>query len=158
WKQGISTRITHGAHMWNMHAILRRLGIEDSFSDIEGLPSEQPAIETDFSTTVFDGDPRHWIRYLAMSRAERYTDTGVRIECNLADRTLRFQAADSGAQELADCLDRGLPLLQQQLRRAPHAARAFDDMIFGNASNGRNPLTLRVSAHLPSDDTRESEL
>ena len=144
--------------MWNMHAILRRLGIEDNFSDIEGLSSEQQAVETDFSATVFGGDPKQWIRYLAMRRAERYTDTRVRIECNLAQQTLSFHAADSGAQELADCLNRGLPLLQQQLRRAPHAARALDDMIFGNASNGRTPLTLRLSAQLPGDDSREVEL
>jgi hypothetical protein len=144
--------------MWNLHALLRRLGIEDNFSDIEGLSSERQALETDFSATVFTGDPQQWIRYLGMSRAERYTETRVRILWDQADQTLSFRAEEPGAQELAGCLNRGLPLLRQQLQRAPHAARALDDMIFGNASNSCTPLTLRVSAALPSDATREADL
>src|SRR5499427_5348362 len=144
--------------MWNPHALLRRVGIEDSFSDIERLSSERQAIETDFSTTVFTGDPQQWIRYLGMNRAERYVETRVRILWTLADRTLSFRAEAPGSQELAGCLNRGFELLRQQLQRAPHAARALDDMIFGNASNGRTPLTLRVSAQLPSDGTREANL
>src|SRR5262244_689689 len=144
--------------MWNPHALLRRVGIEDSFSDIERLSSERQAIETDFSTTVFTGDPQQWIRYLGMNRAERYVETRVRILWTLADRTLSFRAEAPGSQELAGCLNLGLTLLRQQLQRAPHAARALDDMIFGNTSNGRTPLTLRVSAELPSNATREAGL
>jgi len=144
--------------MWNPHALLRRVGIEDSFSDIERLSSERQAIETDFSTTVFTGDPQQWIRYLGMNRAERYVETRVRILWTLADRTLSFRAEAPGSQELAGCLNRGFELLRQQLQRAPHAARALDGMIFGNASNGSTPLTLRVSAELPSEATREAYL
>jgi hypothetical protein len=144
--------------MWNLHALLRRLGIEDNFGDIEGLSSEQQALETDFSATVFAGDPQQWIRYLGMSRAERYTETRIRILWNQADQTLSFRAEEPGAQELAGCLNRGLPLLRQQLQRAPHAAHVLDEMIFGNSSNGCTPLTLRVSAELPSDATREADL
>src|SRR5215510_10752933 len=144
--------------MWNLHALLRRLGIGDNFSNIGGLSSERQAIETDFSATVFSGDPQQWIRYLGMNHAERYTDTRVRILWNQADQTLSFQAEEQGARELASCLNLGLTLLRQHLQRAPHAARALDDMIFGNASNGRTPLTLRVSAELPSDATREANL
>jgi hypothetical protein len=144
--------------IWNLHALLRRLGIEDNFGDIEGLSSEQQALETDFSATVFAGDPQQWIRYLGMSRAERYTETRIRILWNQADQTLSFRAEEPGAQELAGCLNRGLPLLRQQLQRAPHAAHVLDEMIFGNSSNGCTPLTLRVSAELPSDATREADL
>src|SRR5262245_2335112 len=144
--------------VWNINAFLRRLGMGDSFSDIDGLSSERQAIETDFSATVFRGDPQQWIRYLGMNRAERYTETRVRILWNQADQTLSFRPEETGSQELAGCLNRALPLLRQQLERAPHAARALDDMIFGNASNGRTPLTLRVSAELPSEATREADL
>jgi hypothetical protein len=144
--------------MANLHALLRRIGIEDNFSDIEEWISERQAIETDFSATVFTGDPQHWIRYLGTNRAQRYTKARVRILRNESDQTLSFQAEEPGAQELADCLNRGMPLLRQQLQRTPHAARALDDTIFGNASNGRTPLTLRVSAQLPSDATREADL
>src|SRR5215813_12897359 len=144
--------------MWNPHALLRRVGIEDSFSDIERLSSERHAIETAVSTTVFTGDPQQWIRYLGMIRAERYVETRVRILWSLAHRTPSFRAEAPGSQELAGCLNRRFELLRQQLQRAPHAARALDDMIFGNASNGRTPLTLRVSAELPSDATREANL
>src|SRR5262245_42144529 len=144
--------------MWNLHALLRRAGIGDNFSDIDGFSSERQAIETDFSATVFSGDPQQWIRYLGMNRAERYTETHARILWNQADQTLSFQAEEPGAPVLASCLNLGLTLLRQQLQRAPHAARALDDMIFGNASNGRTPLTLRVSADLPSDATREANL
>src|SRR5262249_8870303 len=115
-------------------------------------------IETDFSATVFAGDPQHWIRYLGRNRAERYTKTRIRILWNQTDQNLSFQAEAPGAQELTDCLNRALPLLRQRLQHTPHAARALDDTIFGNASNGRTPLTLRVSAQLPSDGTREADL
>ena len=87
--------------VWNLHALLRRLGIGDNFSDIDGLSSERQAIETDFSATVFSGDPQQWIRYLGMSCAERYTETRVRILWNQADQTVSFQAEEPGAQELA---------------------------------------------------------
>src|SRR5262249_23570566 len=97
-------------------------------------------------------------RHRGTSGAEPRRETSVRMLCNPADQTVSFQAEEPGAQELAGCLNRGLPLLRQQLQRAPHAARALDDMIFGNASNGRTPLTLRVSAELPSDATREANL
>jgi len=43
--------------MWNLHALLRRLGIGDNFRDTDGLSSERRAIETDFSAAVFSGDP-----------------------------------------------------------------------------------------------------
>jgi hypothetical protein len=144
--------------VWNLHALLRRFGIGDNFRDIDGLSSERQAIETDFSATVFSGDPQQWIRYLGMNRAERYTETRVRILWNQSDQTLSFQPEEPGAQELAGCLNQGWSVLRQQLRRAPHAARALDDMIFGNPSNGRTPLILRVSAELPSDATREANL
>src|SRR5262245_3211685 len=93
--------------MWNLHALMRRLGIGDNFSDIDGLSSERQAIETDFSATVFSGDPQQWIRYLGMRRAERYTETRVPILWNQADRTLSFQAEEPGARELASRLNLG---------------------------------------------------
>src|SRR5262245_66535689 len=71
--------------MWNLHALLRRLGIGDNFSNIGGLSSERQAIETDFSATVFSGDPQQWIRYLGMNHAERYTDTRARIPWDHAE-------------------------------------------------------------------------
>ena len=71
--------------MWNLHAFLRRLGIEDNFRNIERFSSEQQVLETDFSATVFSGDPQQWIRYLGMNHAERYTGTRVRILWNQAD-------------------------------------------------------------------------
>src|SRR5262245_2605177 len=119
--------------MANLHDLLRRIGIEDNFSDIEEWISERQAIETDFSATVFTGDPQHWIRYLGTNRAQRYTKTRVRILWNESDHTLSFQAEEPGAHELAGYLNRGLALLRQQLQRTPHAARALDDTIFGNA-------------------------
>ena len=121
--------------MWNLHAVLRRLGIEDNFTDIERLSSERQALETDYSATVFTGDPRHWIRYLRMSRGERYTEDFARIIWDPANRNLVFRPEVPGAQELASCLNLALPLLQQQLRCAPHASQALDDIIFGNTSN-----------------------
>jgi hypothetical protein len=144
--------------MLNLHTFLRRLGIEDNFSDVEGWTSERQAIETDFSATVFSGDPQEWIRYLGTNRAQRYTESRVRILWDRTDHALSFQAEDPGAQELAGCLNRGLLLLRQQLQRTPRAARALDDTIFGNTSNGRTPLTLRVSTQLPNDATREADL
>src|SRR5262245_36871379 len=144
--------------MWNLRALLRRLGIEDNFNDIDGLSSERQALETDFSATVFSGDPQQWIRYLGMSRAERYTETHASIVWNPADRTLSFRPKEPGAQELASCLNSGLALMRQQLQHAPHAASALDEMIFGNTSNGGPHLNLRVSAELPSDATREASL
>jgi hypothetical protein len=143
--------------MWNLHALLRRLGIEDNFSDIEGLSSERQALETDFSATVFTGDPQQWIRYLGMSRAERYTETRVRILWDQADQTLSCRAEEPGAQ-IRGLLESRTAGCWQQLQRAPHAARALDDMILGNASNRCTPVTLRVSAVLPSDATREADL
>ena len=98
--------------MWNLDAFLRRLGIEDNFSDIEGPSSEQQVLETDFSATVFTGDPQQWIRYLGMSRAERYTETHASIVWNPADRTLSFRPKEPGAQELANSLNLGLSLLR----------------------------------------------
>src|SRR5262245_25274061 len=121
--------------MWNFHALLRRLRIEDNFTGIEGLSNEQRVLETDFSATVFSGDPQQWIRYLGMSRAERYAQSRARIIWNKTDRTIIFQPEDAGAQEVATCLNSGLALLRQQLQHAPHAASALDDMIFGNTYN-----------------------
>jgi hypothetical protein len=144
--------------MWNLHAFLRRLGIEDNFRDIERLSSERQALETDFSATVFTGDPRHWIRYLRMSRRERYTTDLARIIWDHSNRTMVCRAEEPGAQEIASCLNRALPLLQQHLQSTPHAARALDEMIFGNTSNASLDLKLRVSAGLPSDATREANL
>src|SRR5262245_34776587 len=144
--------------MLNLHTFLRRVGIEDNFSDVEGWTSERQAIETDFSATVFSGDPQAWIRYLGTNRAQRCTESRVRIFWDQADHALSFRAEDPGAQELAACLNQGLPLLWQQLQRTPRAAQALDDTIFGNTSNGRTPLTLRVSAQLPSDAIREADL
>jgi hypothetical protein len=141
--------------MWNLHALLRRLGIEDHFNDVEGLSGEQPAFETDISATVFGGEPSQWVRYLGTKRAERHAGVPVRILWDPAEHTLAFRAEDSSTGELVDVLNRGFPFLQQQLQRAPHAARILDDMIFGNASNGAAPLTLRVSAELPTEATRE---
>ncbi len=46
--------------LWNLHALLRRIGIGDNFSDIDGLSSERQVIETDFSATVFNGDPEQF--------------------------------------------------------------------------------------------------
>jgi hypothetical protein len=121
--------------MWNLHALLRRLGIEDNFSEIERLSSERQALETEFSATVFSGDPQHWTRYLGVRRGERYTQDVARIIWNQADRTLIFRPEGLGVQELSSCLNSGLSLLQQQLRCAPHASQALDDIIFGNTSN-----------------------
>jgi hypothetical protein len=50
--------------MWNLHALLRRLGIGDNVRDIDGLSSERQAIETDFAATVFSGDPQQWIPFM----------------------------------------------------------------------------------------------
>src|SRR5262245_15558194 len=144
--------------MWNFHALLRRFGIEDNFTGIEGLSSEQQVLETDFSTTVFSGDPQQWIRYLGMRRAERYTETHASIIWNPADRTLSFRPKEPGAQELASCLNLGLSLMRKQLQHAPHAASELDKMIFGNTSNGGPHLNLGVSGELPSDATREAGL
>src|SRR5262245_59831112 len=144
--------------MWNLHALLRRLGIEDNFSDVERLSSGRQSFDTEFSATVFSGDPQHWTRYLGMSRGERYTEDVARIVWSQADRTLIFRPEGPGAQELASCLNSALPLLRQQLRCAPHASQALDPMIFTNASNAVPGLKLRVSATLPSDATREADL
>jgi hypothetical protein len=141
--------------MWNLHAILRRLGIEDHFNDIDGLSGEQPAFETDISATVFGGEPRQWLRYLGTKRAERHAGAPVRILWNPAEHALEFRAEDSATGELAEVLNRGLTFMRQQLQRVPHAACVLDDMIFGNASNGAAPLTLRVNPELPTEATRE---
>jgi hypothetical protein len=141
--------------MWTFRALLRRLGIEDNFDDVDGEDSKQPAVQTDHSATVFSGEPSQWVRYLDTDRAARYADAPVPILWNPADRSLVFRAEQPGVQELADSLNRGLALLPEQLQRTPHAARVLDDLIFGNASNGEAPLSLRLSPDLPSEATRE---
>ena len=144
--------------MWNLHALLRRLGIEDNFSDIEGLSSERQALGNGFfrnrlywRPAAVDSIPRHEPRRTLHGNAGPHSLGSGRPNPELS-------GGRTGSPGLAGCLNRGLPVLRQQLQRAPHAARALDDMIFGNASNSCTPLTLRVSAALPSDATREADL
>jgi hypothetical protein len=141
--------------MWSVHAVLRRLGIEDDFRDVEDMCRPQPAVQADFSATVFSGEPTQWVRYLSTNRADRYAGAPISILWQPADRTLVFRAEHAGTRELADCLNQGMAFLRQQLLRTPHAARVLDDLVFANASNGEAPLALRVSPELPSDATRQ---
>lgn len=140
--------------IWNWYRLKRLFGIEDTFSDLT-FPAPVKHVQTQFSATVFTGEAQEWIEYLELPRNERYSNVSLRIFWDSQAEILELQAADEASAELANILNQGLKVVQEQVRSKPHVEEAFHRLVFENQSNSIEPFRLRVSPKLPSEATRE---
>lgn len=113
-------------------------------------------VKTEFSNTVFAGEPAQWERYLNTPRHQRYArDMRIAILWDGADRTLVFRPESPDAAPLARALNTAYEAIQSSARKKPFAGEVLDDLVFGNKTNGGTALNLRLSEILPCEATRE---
>ncbi|HET9933126.1 MAG TPA: serine/threonine-protein kinase, partial [Polyangiaceae bacterium] len=112
---------------------------------------------TDSSVTVFSGDLEEWVTYLRLSQGERYEPAiSVRAHVQPELRLLVFDAESEDARWLSDILNNAYRRLAKRVEGKPYVARALAELLFeGGAS--RLPTLVRLSPHVPSDGTRESD-
>jgi hypothetical protein len=130
----------------------------ESFGDLaRAAPTVSKIVQTELSSTLFSGEPEEWVRYLRMTREQRY-EPGLEVHAHLHPelRVIAVDPVNEDSEWLAELLDRGVRLLRDRLDDKPQVRRALDELIFENASNRDAELHVHLSPELPSDGTRET--
>jgi hypothetical protein len=141
---------------WKFDELLRWIGMEADVAPRDGAAARPPRVKTQLSATVFSGEPDEWVAYLNRSREQRYTDRiRVAIRCLAEDHRVEFRPKDEVSKPLASCLDEAFTQAREKAREKKFVLQAMDRMVFGNASNRRSELELRISPSLPCDASRE---
>ena len=126
---------------------------------VAGHPSEAidaPSLRTEFSTTVFSGEAKEWLRYLSLPASARFeADLRVRVHLQADFKMVAFEAENDDSRWLADLLALGLRRARKRLEDKPKVLQVFEDLLFGNARRGDRTVSLRLSPDVPSDGTRE---
>jgi len=113
-------------------------------------------VKTEFSNTVFAGEPEAWEAYLNMAREDRYVrNIHLAILWDDNARFLLFRPETPDSQPLARALNGAYAVIADSAHEQDHVGPVFDELIFGNKTNGGAALNLYLSAALPSDVTRE---
>lgn len=116
-------------------------------------------IKTEFSNTVFAGEPRAWETYLRTPRAERYVrNVRISILWDGNTRFLLFRPETADAVALARGLNAAYKAIETSARTKPYVGAVLDELIFGNLTNGGAALNLFLSETLPCGTTREVRL
>lgn len=112
--------------------------------------------KTEFSNTVFSGDPEHWEHYLKSPRDDRYV-RNIRISILWDDkaRFLLFRPETPDSTALTRALNIAYKAIEESAREKDFAGKIFDKLVFGNTTNGDAALNLYLSSSLPSESTRE---
>ncbi len=132
---------------------------QESSSHAQRSGEATPAVSTELSATVFSGEASEWVRYLKLSKEQRYEPgIAVRVHVQPDLKLVVFEPESEDARWLAQLLDQSLRRLRKRLEPRPHVANALSELLFANPSNRKNPITVRLSPDLPSDGTRESAL
>src|SRR4051794_37732357 len=96
-----------------------------------------PGLRTEFSTTVFSGGGKEWVRYLSMPAAARFeADQRVRVHLQADFRMVAFEAENDDSRWLADLLALGLRKARKRLEDKPKVLHVFEDLLFGNVKRG----------------------
>jgi hypothetical protein len=123
----------------------------------EEAPPEVARVKTDFSATVFSGEPRAWVRYLGSEAEARYeSGIGVWVHRQSDVQVLAFEAANADSEWLSELLRRGVRTLRQRIQHKPNVVQALNDLLFGPASGPDSTrIVVRLSPGLPALGTRE---
>jgi len=113
-------------------------------------------IKTEFSNTVFSGEPKQWEAYLNSSPEERYV-RNVRISILWDDkaRFLLFRPESQDAADLTRALNVAYKAIESSAREKPYVGDILDDLVFGNKTNDDTAFNLYLSGGLPCHTTRE---
>ncbi len=113
-------------------------------------------VKTEFSNTVFSGEPEQWENYLNMPRDDRYV-RNIRVAVLWDDkaRFLLFRPETSDSLPLTRALNAAYKAIVISAREMPHVGEVLDDLIFGNKTNDGVALNLFLSAGLPCETSRE---
>jgi len=126
---------------------------------VAGHPSEavdEPSLRTEFSTTVFSGEAKEWLRYLSLPASARFeADLRLRVHFQADFKMVAFEAENDDSRWLADLLALGLRRARKRLEDKPKVLQVFEDLLFGNARRGDRTVSVRLSPDVPSDGTRE---
>lgn len=112
---------------------------------------------TESSVTVFSGDLEEWVAYLRLRASERYEPAiAVRAHRNREMRLLVFEPENEDSRWLAEILNLAYRRLLKRVEGKAHVARALAELLFGGGE-GRLATLVRLSPHVPSDGTLESD-
>jgi len=113
-------------------------------------------VKTEFSNTVFSGNPVQWEAYLRTPRADRYVrNVRISILWDGNTRFLLFRPETSEAVELARGLNAAYKAIETSARVKPFVGEVLDALLFENTTNGGTALNLYLSEALPGTATRE---
>ena len=119
----------------------------------DSLPAR---VKTEFSNTVFSGEPAQWEQYLKIPRDARYVpNIRVSILWDENEHLLLFRPETPDAAPLSEALNTAYKAIEASAREKPYVGDVLDELVFGNKSNGGTALNLRLSDQLPCEVTRE---
>lgn len=120
--------------------------------------AREPSIQTDFSATVFAGQPAEWVHYLGLGSDGRYeAETVVNVHLQHQIRAIAFEPENAASEWLSKLLERGIRLMRQRLEYKPNALQALDELLFSGGELEGRSIHVRLSPWLPSLSTREME-
>ncbi|MEM7393588.1 MAG: hypothetical protein AAF492_14680, partial [Verrucomicrobiota bacterium] len=142
--------------LWDWYIGRRTVLNNQPASMHEDRPEKPFRIKTQFSSTVFSGEPEAWVTYLNTPRWDRYDPSHrVSIGWSSKHQHLSFRAENSKSGRLSDALNHGIGLMREMMGTLPDVEKTFEQLVFGNAANGHTDLNLNLSELLPGEATRE---
>jgi hypothetical protein len=130
--------------------------VEGKADEFGAVATPTHGVKTEFSATVFSGQPHEWVQYLSLGVEARY-ERGVCVHVHMQRdlETLAFEARGADSEWLANLLRQGLRHVRQRLEGKPNVLSALDELMFGDEQLCGHPIVVRLSPHLPSLGTRE---
>jgi hypothetical protein len=112
---------------------------------------------TEFSATVFSGEAKEWVRYLATPSEARY-ESGVAVRTYLQPdlRMVVFEPENEDSRWLAELLDRSIRWLRHKAEQKPNVAELLEQLLFAHPEPAAAPARVVLSPVVPSTGTREA--
>lgn len=110
-------------------------------------------IRTEFSATLFSGDPQQWIRYLSSSTRVRY-EAELAGTLQFSESGIRVEPDNVGSVWFSQILSTALRRFWVASRNIVNVARVVDEMCLGGAEPV-HPVRVFLSRSLPTAATLE---